>query len=265
MGSTTTGGGDLEAARGDEVSNRGPASIDYQKASIAGFKKLPAVIRSRLVADGVIGSKPLCASCGSLDVRKRADGGYYQAGTAWWGDETKAVLIECRREMEHRSGRTFSPSGAWSVSGVIHHLDAVGGSEITKWKFDAKATGGDNSSLPVMSEDPLDLLPPEVAAPVRGGLADAWMRITSSSVTEYLTAIRVVNDDALLLEANRTARTETSLPHAEWKLTTLRAPINGSETFAFACGQRGPAAGEIGQSGNNGDTLPLKPGAQWLL
>ena len=164
MGSTMASGGNLEQARGGEVSNRGPASIDYQEVPVVGFKTLPSVIRSRFVAEGVIGSKPLCASCQSLIVRRRADGSYYQSGTAWWGDESKAVLIECRREMELRSGKKFSPCGTWTVTGVIHHLLDVGGPEITKWKFDGKASGGDISSPPATSDDPLDLLPPEVAA-----------------------------------------------------------------------------------------------------
>lgn len=261
MGSTTAGGGNLEAARGGGVSNRGPASIDYQEVPAAGFKALPSVVRSRLIAEGVIGSKPVSASCQRLVVRRRADESYYQSGTAWWGDDSKAVLIECRREMQLRTGKKFSPYGTWSVTGVIHRLLDVGGPETTKWKFDGKAPGGGSSSPPVSSDDPLDLLPPEVAAPVRGGLSDAWMLTTSASATEYLTAIRVVNDEALLLEANRTARTQASLSRAEWKLTTLKAPINGSETFAFECGPRGAPTGEIARSGNNRDIHPLMPGA----
>lgn len=155
--------------------------------------------------------------------------------------------------MELRSGQKFSPSGAWNVTGVIHRLGDVGGPFITKWKFEGKPPGGDGSSPPVATNDPLDLLPPEVAAPVRGGLSDAWMITTSSSATEYLTAIRVFGDEVLLLEANRRARTETNLNRSQWKLTTLQAPVNESETFAFVCGQRGPATGEIGQSGALGN------------
>lgn len=261
MGSIVAGGGDLEATRGGGVSRRGPSSIDYEVVPVAGFEILPAVIRSRLMAEGMIGMKPLCASCESLKVRRRADGSHYQSGTAWWGDESRAVVIKSRREMELRSGQKFSPSGAWNVTGVIHHLGDVGGPEISKWKFDGKSSGGDSSSSPVATNDPLDLLPPEVAAPVRGGLSDAWMVTTSSSATEYLTAIRVFDDEVLLLEANRTARTETSLNRSEWKLTTLKALINESETFAFVCGQRGPATGEISRSGSTRDAHPLLPGA----
>jgi hypothetical protein len=209
----------------------------------------------------VIGSKPLCASCQELEVRRRADGSYYQSGTAWWGDESKVVLITCQREMKLRSGKKFSPSGTWSVSCVIHHLDDVGGPEVTSWKFDGKASGGDLSSPPVVSHDPLDLLPPEVAAPARGRLSDVWMLTTSSSANEHLTAVRVANDNALLLKATRTAPTETSLLRAEWKLTTLMAPINDSQTVTFECGQRGPVTGEIGSAGSSRDAGPLMPGS----
>ena len=261
MGSIVAGGGDLEAARGGGISERGPSSMDYEVVPVAGFKILPAVIRDRLLAEGVIGTKSLCASCENLKVRRRADGTHYQSGTAWWGDESSAAIIWCRREMEFRSDQKFSPSGAWDVTGVKYHLGDVGGPEISKWKFDGKPAGGDGASPPVVTNDPLDLLPPDVAAPVRGGLSDVWMRHSSSSATEHLTAIRVFDNEVLLLEANRTARTEVNLFRSEWKLTTLRASINESETFAFACGQKGSAAPAVGDSGSTRDVHRLRPGA----
>ena len=147
--------------------------------------------------------------------------------TAWWGDESRAVLIECRRQMNHQSGNRYSPSGKWNVTGVIHRLHDVGGPEKTKWKFNGSASEGDDSSPPVVTHDPLDLLPPDVVAPIRGGLSDIWMLVTSSNATEYLTAIRVVDDEVLLLdiEANRTSRSEASLHRSEWKLATLASRV----------------------------------------
>lgn len=260
MGSIAGGGGNLQAARGSEVSSRGSSSIDYKIVPAAGFEILPTVIRSRLVAEGVIGTRALCASCQSLEVKRRADGTHYQTGTAWWGDESRAVLIECRREMEHRGGKKYSPSGAWSVTGVIHHLQNVGGPEVTKWKFRGGASAGDEPSPLVVTRDPLDLLPPEVVTPIRGGLSDVWMLTTSSSAKEYLTAIRVVNDQVLLLEANRTARTETSLHLSEWTLTTLAAPIIQSESFTCVSAERDRALGEEGRPDSKRNIHPLIPG-----
>lgn len=238
MVSRSSAGNSLEPARRGGISNRGPSSIDYKDVPVAGFEILPASIRSYLSTKGLIGVRPLCASCEDLEIRRRVDGSHYQSGTAWWGDESRAVLITCRREVEHRSGKKFSPSGAWNVTCDIHHLGDVGGPEVTKWKFHDNSSGRGAPSPPVTTHDPLDLLPPEVAAPVRGGLSDVWMRTTPSSVTEYLTAIRITAGKALLLEANRRARTEFNLHRSKWKLTTLAAPISQSEALDFSCGHR---------------------------
>ena len=259
MVTTTHGnGGNLEAARGGAVNARGPSTIDYKPVPAAGFKILPAVVRSQLVEKGIIGSKPLCASCLDLMVKERSDGTHYQVGTAWWCNQSKAVLIECQREMKLLIGKKFSPIGTWKVSGAIHHLRDVGGPEVSKWKFSGVASGGGESPPPVVTHEPLDLLPAEVAAPVRGGLSDVWALTSSSNATEYLTAVRIDGGDALLLEGTRTAPTETSLHRSEWKLTTLRAPIDRSETFAFESEPRKRVSRDIGGAGG---TRPLMPGS----
>ncbi len=250
MGSTTSGG-NLEAARGGAVSGLGPASMDYSPASAVGFEVLPAVVRTRLKAEGVIRSKPLTASCLGLNVKRRADASHYQTGTAWWADQSIATFIECQREMEHRDGKAYSARGDWIVSGVMYHLDEVGGPEVSTWMFDGRSAGREGSVPPAHTDDPLDLLPPEVAAPVRGGLSDVWMDIvwtgpTDSHATEYLRAIRVVGGEAFLLAGTRTAPAKGSLFNAEWALTTLIAPIATSETFSFTCEKRTRATEPIG-------------------
>jgi hypothetical protein len=197
--------------------------------------------------EGVIGSKPFCASCLDLKVKRRSDGTHYQVGTAWWCNQAKAVLIECRREMKLIEGKKFSSIGTWKVSGVVHHLGDVGRPEMSKWRFSGEASGRDDSSPTTVTHDPLDLLPPEVAAPVQGGLSDVWAVISESSAIEYLTAIKVSGGDALLLEGTRTATSEVSLRQSEWILRTLRAPIEKSEVFVFELGSRNPMNVEIGE------------------
>jgi hypothetical protein len=234
--SSTQGGGRLEAAKGQEISGRGPSTANYEVAAEVGFDLFPEIARSRLFLDGFIGSEPISASCSELTVRRRPDGGHYQVGTAWWGDESRAVLMECQREMEHRGGKRFAPRGDWSVSGVVHHLSGVGGRETSTWSFDSGARRGNDSSPPVLAQDPLDLLPPDVVAPIRGGFSDLWRITSSSSADEYLCAVKLVNGEALLLGATRTSRTNAGLLRAGWVVTTLVASINRSEPFAFVCG-----------------------------
>lgn len=257
MESVGGGGGYLESAEGGEISSRGPASIDYRPVPAAGFKILPAVIRSRLVNESVIGRRPLCASCLEIKLKRRADGTHYQSGTAWWGDRSRAVLIEGQREMKLLSGNKFSPSGTWRVSGVIHHLQGGGGPEVSTWQFSTGAIGQESLAPPVMTKEALDLLPPEVAAPVRGGFSDVWMRTSPSNAAEFLTAVKVSDGVAFLLEANRTAPSESTLSRAEWKLTTLRARIERSEEFGFECGKSPAGPRPIRRSQG---AVPLLPG-----
>jgi hypothetical protein len=256
----TPGDGNLEAARGGAIAARGPASISYAPATAVGFEIVPEVVRARLFARREIGSTALSASCDELQVRRRADGTHYQSGEAWWGDEARAVLFTIRREMANRGGRKYSPKGAWNVSGTVYHLGATGGPETSKWKFDAAASKGGNTSPPVTTSDPLDLLPADVAAPVRGGLRDVWRESSTGSAAEYLTAIRVVENRVLLLEANRTARSIRALASATWVLTTLDAPITERAPFNFTCDEGELYTGAPDQLGGASGEQPLMPG-----
>lgn len=236
MSSSSSGGGSLEAARGGTLGVRGPTSANYVPVTAAGFEILPEIVRLSLAERAVIGPAPLCASCLNLEVKRRSDGTHYQSGSAWWCDTTRAVLIECRREVKRLEGNKFSPGGNWSVSGVIHHLDDVGGPEESTWEFEGTSSHGKGASSAIVTQDPLDLLPSEVAAPVRGGQSDVWALVSPSSVTEYLTAVKVVDAEVLFLEGKRTARSKQSLHRGAWTLTTLVAPIRASEHFNFQCG-----------------------------
>ncbi len=226
----------LEVARGGAISARGPASVDYVPATEVGFEIVPSVVRAQLFATNLIGSKALSASCTGIHTRRRANGTHYQSVEAWWADEIRALLLTVHREMTHRGGRQYSPSGPWSVTGTVYHLGSADRPLTTTWRFDAPASKRAARVPPTVSDDPLDLLPAEVVAPIRGGLSDVWREQIGDSAAEYLTAIRVVNNDrVLLLEANRTAKTIRQLSVAEWVLTTLDAPIAGHEPIRFTC------------------------------
>jgi hypothetical protein len=250
-------GGGLEAARGGVIVARGLASVDYAPVDVAGFEIVPDVVRTRLAATGVIGRTALCASAKRLQVTRRADGRTDQSGTAWWVDVVRVVIIELRRELEARHGGRYTPIGAWRVSGVRHHLDDVGGGEHSTWRYDATGSKGASASPLVLTHEPLDLLPPDVAAPVRGGLSDVWRESSGTSATEFLTALRVFGGEALVLEAHRTARRERALVRAPWEVTTLVAPIIRSVPFAFTCDeQRGVGDRDALGTGTRRPRLP---------
>ncbi len=227
-------GRNLEVPRGGALSARGPASVDYAPAAEVGFEIVPSVVRARLFAAAMIGSKALCASCEALRVRRRSNATHYQSAKAWWGDETRALMVTVEREMSKRGSRQYSPNGMWNATGTLYRLGATDRPLTTTWRFDAQGSTG-AASPQVVTDDPLDLLPAEVAAPIRGGLSDVWREHSRTSAAEYLTAIRIVNDRVLLLEAHRSATTIRQLLGAEWVLTTLDAPITGHESIRFTC------------------------------
>jgi hypothetical protein len=161
--------------------------------------------------------------------------------------------------MKRIEGNKFSAGGDWNVSGVIHLLDDVGGAEESTWKFEGGSSGGKNMSSAMMTKDPLDLLPSDVAAPVRGGQSDVWALISPSSVTEYLTAVKVVDAEVLFLEGKRTARSKKSLYRSEWRLTTLVAPIHTSEHFNFSCGPTSLGDRRLGSAARDWTPRPPLP------
>ncbi len=229
-------GDSLDVARGGAISARGPASVDYVAATDVGFEIVPSVVRAQLFASRVIGSQALSASCTGMDTRRRANGTFYQSAEAWWADEARAVLITLQRELAHRGGRQYAPSGPWTVTGTVYHVGPAHPPVTTTWRFDAPTSTGGAGLAPTVSDDPLDLLPTDVVAPIRGGLSDVWREHSDRSAAEHLTAIRVVAvDRVLLLEAHRSAPTLHELVSAEWVLTTLDAPISAHEPLRFTC------------------------------
>ncbi len=235
----TPRGHDLESAKGGPLAARGPATVRFARVQEAGFDIVPSVVRNHLFATRAIGSAAISASAQELAVRRRSTGSHYQSGDAWWGDDDRAIVFTVRREMAHRGGRSYSPNGPWLVIGTRYQLGQVGGPERSTWQYDSSTTTGSGHARPTTTSDPLDLLPPDVTAPIRGGLSDVWREISTEQATEYLTAIRARDNCVLLLEAHRTASSIAALSSAAWQLTTLDAPIIASTPISFTCSDDG--------------------------
>ena len=231
---------DLEAVRNGQLATRGPAMVNFAPAQAVGFDIVPSVVRNELFATRTIGTRAISASAHDLVVRRRPDGALYQSCEAWWGDDLGAVLDTVRRPMAHRDGRSYAPSGPWTVSGTLYQFGAVDGLERSAWQFDGSSVRERTHSSPTTTVEPLDLLPPEVTAPIRGGLSDVWREHSRDRATEYLTAIRILDHRVLLLEAHRTARRLTALVSAAWELTTFDAPIAARSPISFTCIDDGP-------------------------
>ncbi len=229
----STPGGPPSVPHGRGLDRRGPAAVAYVEADEVGFEAVPLAVRRELEARRLIDGEPLAASCDRPRVVRRADASYEQRGSAWWGRAGRAVVLDLRREMAPRGGTRFAPTGAWRVTGTLHHLGSVGEPELSTWAFEGGGVGGARSGAPVMSDDPLDLLPPDVVAPVRGGQSDAWRDIAPHEVCEWVEALRVTRDEAYLLRATRVADSVERVSGATWTIATLMAPITRSESFSF--------------------------------
>ena len=227
-----SGGRPPVSGSGRSLDRRGPGQLSYEEADDIGFDVVPMQIRKALRSRSLIGSQALAADGRDPIVKRRADGTCYQTGDAWWGDETRLLVIDYRRDMEQIGERQFRPAGAWRVEGQLSRLGGVGGPEHSTWSYDAAGTTGGAGRTP-KTHDPLDILPPDLARPVREGVAAAWKTWNSKSADETVVAMYCTNERVLLLRSVREASSRRALALADWHAETLNAPVTEREIVKF--------------------------------
>ena len=113
------------------------------------------------------------------------------------------------REMERVGEKQFRPASTWSVNGILSRLGPVGGPERSVWRFDASGAG-EAARKTSETDDPLDLLPPELVRPLRDGDADAWRLYRKGWASETVVAMSLTTGRALLFRAVREATSRQS-------------------------------------------------------
>ena len=203
-------------------------------AEAVGFDLVPSLVRQQLQSRDLIGTDPLCATSDPPAVMRRSDGTFFQSSEAWWGDERQLLVFRYEREMERVGEKQFRPASTWSVNGVLGRLGPVGGPERSVWRFEVSGAGEAARRTP-KTDDPFDLLPPELVRPLRDGVADAWRLFREGWASETVVAMHLTTGHALLFRAVREATSRRTLPSADWHVETLDAPVVEHAPVRITC------------------------------
>lgn len=221
--------------------------IAYQPASAVGWYQVPAHTRSVIASQvgkmarrstssmraQIAATSSLSEGMGPTVVHRHSDG-TREHRVAWWVGPMVLVQVKMERELEQRDDGRYTPIDGWEVLLVDYHpLTAV----VTEHHTYARRPGGaGGSSAPrraATTNDPLELLPTSVVAPLRAHLraTDCWTRgrRTGGHVEETICAYSIDGDHLIALRAVRTAASDDGLSGAPWEVTTVAATVGEAE------------------------------------
>jgi hypothetical protein len=119
----------------------------------------------------VIGTK-IAAKAEPPVAKRRPDGIYYQeTGRAGAG---RRLIIEARGLLAQANGRALKPITGWKIDGTISHFPTGILPVTARWPFDRRPTTMGANGQRRIVDDPLDVLPHHLAAPVGGAEVSAW-------------------------------------------------------------------------------------------
>jgi len=230
-------GGPPARRSGALPTERGPRTLDYAPAPAVGFEHVPEEILQALVAEGILVGREVAASADAPTAMRRSDGSHYQLVTAWWASTSRFVILQARRELASLDARKLRPAGPWSAAGRVLYLPDGLGVTTSVWRRPS-GPGAGGTAKHQRTDDPLELLPPEVAKPLVGGVSDAWRRIGTGWATETVVAMRTVPGRVKVLRAERQATSRRALDDADWTVETIDAAVTGSSEFSLGKGRR---------------------------
>lgn len=238
------------ASAGIERSGKSSSSdkrIAYQPAENVGWFQVPGHTRSVVAShvgrmarratssmrEQIAATTSLSEGMGLAVVHRHPDG-VRQHQVGWWVGPLVLVQVEMERELEQRADGKFTPVGGWEVMRIDYH--PLTATSIDHHTYARRAGGAGGGSAPppaTTTNDPLELLPGVVVAPLRPHLVatDCWTRGRRGGgrVVETVTAYALDGDRLVALRATRTAGTDADLPSASWEVTTVAATVGETE------------------------------------
>ncbi len=240
MGTLDTRSNDSPVRRsGDSTPVAGNTNkrLEYEKTDKVGFETLPVEIREALSTRKVMLGKEICGDAGYPVTKKRSDGSHYQEITAWWAGTGSYVDIRAVRELRQNSNGSFSPSGSWSAASTVYILPPNLKAVHSVWRSVGSSgypvKQSTTTTLDEISDNPLDILPPQVVAPVIGGASNAWQYYSKNFANETVVASKLVDDHIRALRAGREGRSHKALPNCDWQVDTIDAPIIDTRLVAI--------------------------------
>ncbi|MHB1519122.1 MAG: hypothetical protein ACYCVN_09330 [Acidimicrobiales bacterium] len=213
------------------LSSVGPARLEYRPTERTGLARLPPSILDQLRSAGSISQPNLVEWVDESRTRRRRDGTYYQQLSGWWATVRQLNLVTVRRQLGPAGGGRLRPCGPWVAGGTSYVLPNGLSPERTTWRFRAP----EGPPVPLTganSDQPLDLLPPHLAALLAGGEAQAILSCSRRVVEEEVLAYRLVDHRVRILHGARSARTRDDLAVSDWMVQSLDAPVVGTAEIA---------------------------------
>ena len=220
-------GGPPASLSGDQ---KPPGSIGYEPTDAVGFERMPAAVVKALAP--VLLGPPVAADAEQPVTKRRPDGTHYQQSIGWWMGGDRYVAIDARRILAPAEGQKLKPAGAWKIEGTVCHIRPGVIPTSSQWRYDPGASGAGPTKRRARVEDPLDALPPELAAPVREADANAWREYGRGWASETLVAAVVTAERIRVLKAERKSTSRRGLESSDWHAVTLDAPITWIQDFS---------------------------------
>jgi hypothetical protein len=228
-----------------------PGSIDYTPADAVGFDQMPRAVVNALA--GVLLGPPVAADAEPPVTKRQADGTYYQQAKGWWAGGDRYVTIDARRLLAPAEGQSLRPITGWKIDGIVSHFVAGIIPVNSVWRFDPGGGTEAGKGRRPNTDDPLDVLPEPLTAPVRGADVSAWREHGRGWAEETIVAPLVSPERILILKVQRKATSRRVLQTADWHAVTVDAAVSAIQALATDQTGRvllGPAASptQIGHS-----------------
>jgi hypothetical protein len=228
--------GEVTAAPGrpSEISTRSSGQLSYSPAEIIGFDHVPEQVVRQLRGENTIAGAGIAAWAEPPVAKRRADGSAYQVITAWWADSTRLVVLEVVRELADAGRGRLRPTGAWVPRGTVYQFPA-GVSAVTYSSApEPGGSGTDGDEAAAIAESPLDVLPEYLQSPLRGGSSGAFLHTRPKWARETVVGQRLDAGRARVIRAEREAKSQKFLSRSTWAITSIEAPVVGSQRIGPA-------------------------------
>lgn len=209
---------------------RQPGSIDYAPADAVGFDQMPQAVVDALA--GILLGPPVAADAERPVAKRQADATYYQHAKGWWAGGDRYVTIDARRLLAPAEGQSLRPITGWKIDGTISHFAPGAVPVNSQWRFDPGDSGGSGKGKRPSADDPLDVLPGQLTAPIRGAEASAWREYGRGWAEETIVAGLATHGRVRVLKAQRKATSRRALEVADWHAVTLDAVIASVQPIA---------------------------------
>ncbi len=205
-------------------------SVRSGRKSATGWRSLDGGIRDALQAAGLREGKPIIEWIDPAQTRRGGPLGYRQHAGGWWVTDTRAVQFSATRDLEHLGSSRFRSVEPWAITAVRHPYS--GPPTIGRRRIERSARGERivGPAVVVETDDPVELLPADVADLVRGGQVAALRQAGRREAHEMVWGLRISGARLGAVYAERStvgsvADGSGALAGRQWTVLALEAAV----------------------------------------